>query len=1063
MNNNVPALTGEESAAFAMAWAQFENMIGKNYLDVLPQAYPVAGSDEIGTLLESVQINHVERIVYDKEESTLAKLNNVYSSLVLSGASVFVLLQNTGKNTELYLGVCDPAQEQNAHRTLEGALRGNFPGVVQKPVEHGERLPSVEKISDAIRNSECLAVITGVPSLKEDTEDTFSQGLEKLIDAMGDRPFSALFLSSPIDRERLLAVEAYYQKLYSDLSVFNISSLSLSLQESLALGKSLGKSISNSLSNSLSLATTETVSNSHTDSKSKTHNWGGLVGGGAAAAGGVAGAIIGSAIPVVGTFIGGAIGSAIGGIAGSVIGTFIGSTTDSSSDTYSESTAKSRTETETKTVTEMLSETVSETATETAGKTFQYEVKNRAVADALKAIEEQLERIRVAKSYGAWNWAAYFSAPDIETVKSGAEVYSGILRGEKTGVEHCAVSYWCKSENPDDFDKIIQDVATFRHPVFDLIPPKYEDTEILVSPTALLNTQEMVVGMALPQKSIPGLPVFESVEFGRSVTTYDAFRGARTCEIGFVSRFGSEEVNTVKLDVDSLASHTFVTGSTGSGKSNTVYFILSEIQGKYKIPFLVIEPAKGEYKHVFPDVHVFGTNPYLNELLKINPFSFPENIHITEHIDRLIEILNAVWPMYAAMPAILKEAVELTYRKCGWDLLTSRNEYAENGRAALFPDFVDLLETLPVVIEASKYAEEVKSNYAGSLLTRVKSLTNGYYRNIFQKEELSPETLFDQSCIVDLSRVGSSETKSMLMGVVFLKLQEYRLSKVDQQNVGLRHITVLEEAHNLLRRTSTEQGQESANLQGKAVEMITNAIAEMRTYGEGFIIADQAPGLLDESVIRNTNTKIVLRLPDFDDRLLVGKAQNLSDPQIEELARLKTGCASVYQNNWQEAVLCQVKKFIPPNGKFSFTPPDRIEADSRLRAEECFLKKVAEYLSIGDCSLDPVEVKQLQIYFPTFVKAYSTEALSPDIVLEYYGDFIALAEQIKTISNINDFNGWTKRLLRQVFTIPAVNAQKQPEKDHLLKAVFRLLELQDTKQKDIWRREIEQFEKWRLW
>ena len=149
---------------------------------------------------------------------------------------------------------------------------------------------------------------------------------------------------------------------------------------------------------------------------------------------------------------------------------------------------------------------------------------------------------RVAKSYGAWNWAAYFSAQSIETVKSGAEVYSGILRGEKTGVEHCAISYWCKADDPVAFENIIQKVASFQHPIFDLTSPEYEDVRILVSPTALLNTAEMSVGMALPQKSIPGLPVFESVEFGRSVTTYDA-SSKKQIEFGQVSHFGSEEGN----------------------------------------------------------------------------------------------------------------------------------------------------------------------------------------------------------------------------------------------------------------------------------------------------------------------------------------------------------------------------------------------------------------------------------------------------------------------------------------------------------------------------------------
>ena len=129
-------------------------------------------------------------------------------------------------------------------------------------------------------------------------------------------------------------------------------------------------------------------------------------------------------------------------------------------------------------------------------------------------------------------------------------------------------------------------------------------------------------------------------------------------------------------------------------------------------------------------------------------------------------------------------------------------------------------------------------------------------------------------------------------------------------NAKLRHVTVLEEAHNLLKRTSTEQSQDSGNLLGKSVEMLSNSIAEMRTYGEGFVIADQAPGLLDMAAIRNTNTKIVMRLPDQGDRELVGKAMHLNDDQISELAKLPRGVAAVYQNEWVESVLCKVGRYV---------------------------------------------------------------------------------------------------------------------------------------------------------
>ena len=287
--------------------------------------------------------------------------------------------------------------------------------------------------------------------------------------------------------------------------------------------------------------------------------------------------------------------------------------------------------------------------------------------------------------------------------------------------------------------------------------------------------------------------------------------------------------------------------------------------------------------------------------MKIDPFSFPEGIHVLEHIDRLVEIFNVCWPMYAAMPAVLKSAVERSYLACGWDMTRSVNRFGKK----LYPVFADVARNVKAIIDSSEYDAENKGAYKGSLLTRLDSLTTGINGLIFASEELSATQLFDENVIIDLSRIGSAETKSLIMGMLVLKLQEYRMTG-NGMNVPLQHITVLEEAHNLLKRTSYEQNSEAGNLLGKSVEMISNAIAEMRTYGEGFIIADQAPGLLDMSAIRNTNTKIILRLPDQGDRELVGRSANLNDAQITELAKLPRGVAAVYQNEWVQPVLCKV-------------------------------------------------------------------------------------------------------------------------------------------------------------
>ena len=290
--------------------------------------------------------------------------------------------------------------------------------------------------------------------------------------------------------------------------------------------------------------------------------------------------------------------------------------------------------------------------------------------------------------------------------------------------------------------------------------------------------------------------------------------------------------------------------------------------------------------------------------------------------------------MYAAMPAALKEAVERAYISAGWDLDLSVCMIEER----IYPCFKDVLRELRNVIRESDYSQEVKDNYTGSLITRVKSLTNGLNGRIFVSNEIESRKLFDENTIVDLSRVGSSETKSMIMGILTIRLQEYRMAQ-GGMNESLKHVTVLEEAHNLLKRTSTEQSDESSNLTGKSVEMLSNAIAEMRTYGEGFVIVDQAPGLMDLAAVRNTNTKIILRLPDASDRELVGKSVGLNDAQIEELTKLPTGVTVAYLNDWIEPVLCKVDYFSSEDKEYVF-----VKKEENNYSEPQLKEEIVQYL-----------------------------------------------------------------------------------------------------------------------
>lgn len=952
-----------------------DHLVYKKYLTELQNYGMVELSQkmlEVQDPAQCIRMFQLKKLTLKKGEDMFQKLSTVYYSSMAQGCSLAVMIDVPEENADanIYLGVReDPLKQSMKSRKLEisskalqKVLLSNFPGSDIKGIspEAGKKLleEAFGEAQEAVASVSCVAALRD----KSKTEDkAFVQGIERFMDAMEGEKYTALFLAEPVSNETQAAIRSGYENLYSTLSPFRKSTWSYTENQSTAVMESLCSGTSHTISDTVSTTTTDGTnqSSSVTDGTQKTKGVSGGINGGVGSSfgtsvtkispvvGGIAG-ILGlgglaasALIPGAGAVIGpllGTAGRAIGGMTpartafNSIarnIGGSLGvnasrgtshSTTEQTGTSHSTSDGTSHGTSDTTS----QQESHGTTDTRGTGRTQQVELCNKSVEELLERIENQLKRVKESEDYGCYNCAAYFLSSTQSTALLAANTYRALMVGEGSSVESGAVNVW--KNNEAEVAQLREYLKRFMQPVF--ARPLWENApdSLLYTPATLVSGRELPMHLGLPTRSVHGLPIIEHAEFGRNVPD-EAMPDEDKMNLGKIYHMGKEEAAGLLLNRQAMASHTFITGSTGTGKSNAVYHLLDEITKNGQTTFLVVEPAKGEYKNVFgncTDVQVFGTNPRETPLLRMNPFAFPENIHILEHIDRLVEIFNACWPMYAAMPAVLKDAIERSYQKVGWDL---RNSESEKG---VFPTFFDLLDILPGVIEESHYSKDTQSDYVGALCTRVKSLTNGIYGSVLCAEDaLTDEALFDRNVIVDLSRVGSMETKSLLMGILVMKLQEYRMCS-SGMNSRLRHVTVLEEAHNLLRKTSAEQSQEGANLQGKSVEMLANAIAEMRTYGEGFIIADQAPGLLDMSVIRNTNTKIILRLPDEEDRKLVGKSAALKEAQIDELSKLPLGVAAVYQNEWPEAVLCKIEAYPMPENAVYHKPskmPHEINAE----------------------------------------------------------------------------------------------------------------------------------------
>lgn len=884
-----------------------DDVILKKYISELSRMEIVPLSETVlrSNIRDNVLFFKITEMVYEKEEFATYKFASVFNALSMSESAVFIIVDSDGEKTDFYMGIRSLDEYRTTSslkNTVENAMKGQFPGIKTS----NYTIEEMERILDGIKANSISAVscVANNKNQSSNNNQNFVQGLEKLVLSMQGEKYTGIIIANGTTQAQLRELRKGYENVYTQLSAFATTQVSYinnnSFNSSFATtrGNSQAKTHMKNWSETSSHSTTKGTSNTHTSSRESVA--GKTIKGVASAA-----SLLGAALaPVTGgtsLAVGGVISGGFGMLGSAVTKNISDSTSTNSSATDSVSNVKGFSDGTTDTVNYGTSKT--EGFTKGSSEGMSITLHDKSIEDILERINKQLKRIDEFESLGMYECAAYFLSDDQYAAEVAASTYKALMRGENSGVEIAAINSWGQFQKQKT-QVIAQYVKNFIHPVF-----RYNGSigNIEVTPCSLVSGNELAIHMGLPRRSVCGLPVIEHADFGKEIVTYDGNKRLSGLNLGNVFNMGSKCNNKVFLNVNSLAMHTFVTGSTGSGKSNTVYEMIRQLDN-LGINYLIVEPAKGEYKNIFghlTDIQILGTNPQFTDLLRINPFKFPKGIHILEHIDRLVEIFNVCWPMYAAMPAVLKDAILQSYQSCGWDLSDSTNLYSEE----LFPTFIDLLNELVNVIQHSAYSEEVKSNYTGSLVTRIKSLTNGLNGQIFAANEIDNAELFDKKVIVDISRIGSAETKSLIMGILIMRLNEYRMSDCTEINVPLRHVTVLEEAHNILKRTSTEQNIEDSNVAGKSVEMISNAIAEMRTYGEGFIIVDQSPSAIDISAIRNTNTKIIMRLPDEQDRRLAGKSASLKDNQLDEIAKLPKGVAVVYQNDWIEPILCIIGKF----------------------------------------------------------------------------------------------------------------------------------------------------------
>lgn len=408
----------------------------------------------------------------------------------------------------------------------------------------------------------------------------------------------------------------------------------------------------------------------------------------------------------------------------------------------------------------------------------------------------------------------------------------------------------------------------------------------------ILTNDEVGKLCALPTKEIPGLSVKKSCRYD-----YNPISSVKdTLTIGNIIRNDTELSSKYSIGINDLNRHGLIVGMTGSGKSNTCRNMLKQLWIDKSIPFLVMESAKKEYWRIYQyfnsnDFRIFtlGLSGSNSMPLNINPFFFPEGIALQTHIDYLLSTFSAAFVLYPPMPYVLELAVYEVYDDYGWDVTDNLN--LRNIKT--YPTLTDLYYKVDKIVDRLGYTDRISGDIKASLKARIHSLRVGGKGSMLDVEQSYPaRELLAKPTILEMDDVGDNDIKAFILGIVLIYVYEYYKS-LNLIESPLRHVMLIEEAHNLLSNTNIS-GNDQANTKQKAVEFFSNMLAEIRSYGEGLLIADQIPTKLASEVMKNTNLKISHRIVERSERETIGGAMNMLDDQIEYLTILNRGEAAIH-------------------------------------------------------------------------------------------------------------------------------------------------------------------------
>lgn len=835
-----------------LANPMMDYMLERSYLEDISLRESFVQEPTETSYIKWVKINRLPVSPFRIDDyDLLSRWQGVLSSLHAWNQKLLFLLQRKDGYTSLYIGHPNNTLSDVIGK-CKSAFVSNMPGVSLENMDLEQSL----EISEQIMFAGCGGAVTGIPSFRKNTQFGVLQTLDKLANGFKgsdgiDADFSLLVIAEPMNDGDITDIISTFQNIGSEIHTEVLKRVTKS----------------------------ETIT--HNEGESNGVNLGGGFGAGRGTMNDLTKTLLSSIDPASALLKATNVKSILEALG---VGLNIG-----------------------------LSRSIYSSDGVSYGESVTNEYLNKFAQYTESLTDKHCERLRSGRNLGFWNTGVYVLANTVDDVNLITGILRSVYSGDNTYIEPIRTHLF-KSKSA------LSSIKNFK--LVPIINPETANTteenwhilgkhyQYVSTP---VNTEELSLFTSLPRKDVPGIRfVKNAVKFasnpGEPINTDSII------SLGNIMNMGEKQNNEYTIDFNSLVRHSLITGSTGCGKTNTCITIIKEVQKKKK-PVLIIEPAKEEWvewalemNKTLPENEKFkiyepGIKSFNGELLEkllLNPFQPAAikgaPIDMQTRCEQVTALINASLPTGDILPIIMDEAI-YAY------LLRKIDDFSEDEieQMTQYPLLEGVLPVAKKILEDRGYEQRVRDGLVAALETRFKYLTRGKRGDILNTLiSTEYDTLFSGNCVINLSKIANVKDKALIMSIILISLYEYRKSiftynedyrKQAKQN-ELMHLTVIEEAHNVLARPPLA-AEGSGNPQQVVADLFSNMLAEIRSLGEGLMIIDQVPTKLIPDVIKNTNYKICHRITSIDDSNVMATALALRDDQKSLIPSLEPGHAII--------------------------------------------------------------------------------------------------------------------------------------------------------------------------